>query len=1114
MSSPYVTWAMRRRAADVRATGVYIGAFEFVVWSETSGNQVKLLVGNTETDLRAVFAPGLGPVPSDSVENIVIGCRIGEGGSLLTAACEDTGGYSVQCNHYVIGERVREQPSGLVHAPAGTEESVHISAARAGLAVHVTQSLGDCGIDAMCYWADLPRRPASFKQMRYEIAAFIDSVSEDTCWQDVFACCQELNPVADPPKPSGWSKPAPSAAAELEHSALDPGVSLAQSPDALPPLPPPGPPPPAPPPLLLPPPPPQPSGTSSELARETFFEALAKLESSKLAEVSADYHTLMQYRDEWRAAHPRLHKGVGPVSRPVAASKLAYRYAVGLDYLSWASASSAADGPLRLAAYSHAKWKHGKLVPKKVKVWLARCIKLAQTFKHSTPPSGKRKGFVPFSQRIRRSAMQGRPIKSPMLSEFMWDWFVDIRTSVAARIHPRLVLAKARSVASAMLAEMRKTNQFVELPVIDKHWLARWKRRYGVCLRKPNRRYKCSKAKLMMRLKAMWLVNFRVRALSLECLKRDLTIVGFDQKPLHFNEQGSKGASTLHFEGCPEVVLKENHSATRERFSLMTSVTSSEADAAAAGGPPMEVLFRGTERVLRGLEVPAGVNVRLAFGPKGSYRLEHVLQFLNWALAEWSMERQESSDYRLVYLDAYSAHLAAEIRDFAWARGYVVLYHWGCTTGICQVNDTDLHQALEREYIYCESVSFMHQQLMDPGNITRTRQQVLEDITSVWSSLDHQQGVSGHLRCGLSNNLDGSQDHLLTREAGAFWQELNMSGVRPREVDDIRARVRAGELTWSRESIATIFALPEDGDRGAQEHEGMELDGELSEGGALWDDEDEVISNDSGTRVASAPSAPPLEDLRAVVLHEDTPAEIAAAEAFAARQHALEALATSAVAAKAQPVQWYVERELQKMRKAQRGAGQPSAVLQRFLTKRRDDEHRRMVDLRDESRKKRVCAQKTKALARKMKLRKLVAAKAAKAKREALALLPKDFGADDLGQGKKGGGTRAHLNARIAMLERLRLRSPPLPPDLEAVWPDFVSRYARYVGDTQQAAVGKWLIDRAKLIMDGLGDHLLGHDGKPQPPSGPEPLGQANLFAKWVRRKWEGLPKSALTVSV
>ncbi len=113
----------------------------------------------------------------------------------------------------------------------------------------------------------------------------------------------------------------------------------------------------------------------------------------------------------------------------------------------------------------------------------------------------------------------------------------------------------------------------------------------------------------------------------------------------------------------------------------------------------------------------------LAFGPKGSYRAEHVVDFLRRWLEPWSDERAAANDWRMLYLDAFRAHLGVEIQDLSWSRGYVVMYHGGCTTGICQVNDTDCHPQLENIYMDLEAVSLAEQQMIDPGNIGRSRQQ-------------------------------------------------------------------------------------------------------------------------------------------------------------------------------------------------------------------------------------------------------------------------------------------------------------------------------------------------------------------------------------------------------
>ena len=90
------------------------------------------------------------------------------------------------------------------------------------------------------------------------------------------------------------------------------------------------------------------------------------------------------------------------------------------------------------------------------------------------------------------------------------------------------------------------------------------------------------------------------------------------------------------------------------------------------------------------------MQMSLTFGPKGSYRAEHVVRFLQRWLRPWTKGREASADYRLLYLDAFAAHLDESVVDCAWGFGYFVVYHGGCTAGVTQVNDIDLHAALER----------------------------------------------------------------------------------------------------------------------------------------------------------------------------------------------------------------------------------------------------------------------------------------------------------------------------------------------------------------------------------------------------------------------------------
>ena len=92
----------------------------------------------------------------------------------------------------------------------------------------------------------------------------------------------------------------------------------------------------------------------------------------------------------------------------------------------------------------------------------------------------------------------------------------------------------------------------------------------------------------------MWANTFRVRRFAQLVVGNDLSqkIYGIDEKPLHFNEAGSKNVRTLEIAEAPVVKLKENHAATRERCTVMTCVTSSSTAASQPRRLPIEVLFK------------------------------------------------------------------------------------------------------------------------------------------------------------------------------------------------------------------------------------------------------------------------------------------------------------------------------------------------------------------------------------------------------------------------------------------------------------------------------------------------------------------------------------------
>ena len=134
----------------------------------------------------------------------------------------------------------------------------------------------------------------------------------------------------------------------------------------------------------------------------------------------------------------------------------------------------------------------------------------------------------------------------------------------------------------------------------------------------------------------------------------------------------------------------------------------------------MKLLFKvRSKRRIAKLKVPADMNVSLQWAEKGSYRLEHVLKYLTRWCDPMTPARVAAKDYRILLLDVAKSRIGPEVSDLCWERGYLVMYHYGCTTGVAQVNDTDLHGSFQTVYMEFEQHAFVEQQLLEPGHVTR-----------------------------------------------------------------------------------------------------------------------------------------------------------------------------------------------------------------------------------------------------------------------------------------------------------------------------------------------------------------------------------------------------------
>ena len=493
---------------------------------------------------------------------------------------------------------------------------------------------------------------------------------------------------------------------------------------------------------------PAPQRATAASSEKSFAAYLDGLDDVTLQKICANSQAFADAEAKWRSTTPTRPQQKGAVIKTIRKQSTLrqHRLSIGISFERWLATPEAKgpDGQRRpdfLITFIRKTWPiyKEKQCPASFKVWVSRChgaaLKQAKHNGNATAAdmagwhgNSLPRGRVPDKLLRRERGTQGRPYKCANLHDALYDFFIMIRTAVSARISRKMMLGAAKMICSELCKEMKRLHIFEELPVVDPRWLRRWRANFNVSLRKPNRRYKVSRPVLSSRLATMWRNNIRVRALAWFVFKRLLKIYGADQKGVHRNEGGSKETHTLHIKGAGEIPLKENHAATRERISIMTWVSSDRAECDDPCNLPLEIMFKGkTEKSLRSeglpLTTPRTMRVTVVNSEKGSYRVEHVTKFLLAHLEEWTEARAKSNDWRILYLDAFRPHLDSTIADVAWDRGCVVLYHGGGTTGVAQVNDTDLHFQFEQIYLGCEDAAFLRRQLSDPSDINRTKQE-------------------------------------------------------------------------------------------------------------------------------------------------------------------------------------------------------------------------------------------------------------------------------------------------------------------------------------------------------------------------------------------------------
>ena len=99
---------------------------------------------------------------------------------------------------------------------------------------------------------------------------------------------------------------------------------------------------------------------------------------------------------------------------------------------------------------------------------------------------------------------------------------------------------------------------------------------------------------------------------------------------------------------------------------------------------------------------------------------------------------------------------------------------------------------------------------------------------------------------------------------------------------------------------------------------------------------------------------------------------------------------------------------------------------------------------------------------------------------------------------------------REIMLERLRLRGPPLKLELQGRWDEFKKKYAQWMGDNYKAAVGIRFLEKIRGVLEDLDEYSLTEEGLARLTEDAENVrGDEKAFDKFVKSNLKKLPMPA-----
>jgi len=544
--------------------------------------------------------------------------------------------------------------------------------------------------------------------------------------------------------------------------------------------------------------------------------------------------------------------------------------------------------------------------------------------------------------------------------------------------------------------------------------------------------------------------------------------------------------------------------------------------------PPVALCVRAeSAQKLASVVLPKRFRISLDWSLSGSYDKIRFYAYLDTWLEEWTDARAATRDYRILYLDVAKGHLGADVEEYCWQRGYIYLLHYGGTTGIAQVNDTHCHLYVEDFYVQLEQKFFTKVQSNYPGNINRSLAQVVADVVTTWRSLDHTVSCEGHWATGLANSLNelDQEDAKITGEAREVWNAMHMGEERKKAFKEVDDMIASGEIKGFEDVRKVIVHPPSKGEyRAGEESEGrLTLKGEKS-----WETAADVALK---LKDMELEFADPATCTTALVAFEpgDDVVEWSEGNRLAKKLRDLRQLRDEASALALKPACFHITRAITNTErgtfaKKNTTEGRVNAVLARALRAEAAAQAETRAKNIAENRNSRKKKERAAAVVRAQKRKKLLLKWKKEADEKELLNYPFQRSSEACGTLKTWKSLKAR-SARINLLERLRLRSPPLPPSFGglAEWERFRNCWAKVAAEKYKWQVGLVFVKGINECLRQLDCYYAGESefnkGKHWRKENDlrcdvERDGDKLAFEKYVKKRKALLPKSTLTVCI